>query len=141
MIATSADSPRPTPPQRQLRVLICDDEKDFALTTAELLRGEGHDTKTCYRGDEVIRHVEEYDPDVVILDIRLPGKSGWEAASEIRRRFGPRRPLLIGVSGEYTKASDQMLSKINGFDYYLIKPADPSVLFLLLRDATASLAQ
>lgn len=66
--------------------------------------------------------VLDFDPDVVILDIDMPGLSGWEVARTIRARRGNDRPLLIGVSGEYKQGSDRILSSILGFNHYLLKP-------------------
>ena len=123
------------PPARSLRVLVVDDSHDTVLTTMALLRDEGYDTNGCYSGTEVMPAVREYDPDVVLLDLALPGESGWELARQIRSQIYGKRPMLIAITGEYTKTADKILSEMNGFDYYLVKPADPKVLFALLDKA------
>jgi DNA-binding response OmpR family regulator len=70
---------------------------------------------------------------VVLLDIAIPGMSGWDVARELRATYGDRRPLLIAISGVYKKAADRILGTITGFNYYLAKPYDPNVLTTLHR--------
>jgi DNA-binding response OmpR family regulator len=121
--------------RRPLRVAVIDDNRDIVDTMTELLKAEGHDTRACYTGTDAFACVKAYDPDAVLLDIGLPGVSGWEVARQIRvagTGEPPHRPLIIGITGEYTKSADRILSRMNGFDYYLIKPADPKVLLALL---------
>lgn len=76
--------------------------------------------------------VIEFDPDVVVLDINLPEMSGWQLASTIRARLTKKQPLLIGISGVFTKGGDKVLAQISGFDHYLLKPYDPNALLGLL---------
>ena len=121
--------------RRALRVLIADDERDTVLTLTELLREEGHETHGVYDGNDVMPAIREFDPDVVLLDISMPGMTGWDVARKIRQVCGQERPLLIAISGVYKEAADQILGKLAGFNYYLAKPYDPSVLMTLLRDA------
>lgn len=87
-----------------------------------LFREEGQDVRGVCSGRNVMGAVLDFDPDVVILDIELPGLSGWEVAKAIRARQGNHRPLLIGVSGEYKRGADKILSTMLGFDHYLLKP-------------------
>src|SRR5688500_4079812 len=125
---------------RPLRVLVVDDTPDIVSTMMELLRLEGHEVDSCDNGTDVLRCVREIDPDIVLLGIELPGLSGGEAARRIRERAtNGTRPVLIAVTGEYTKAVDQILSEIAGFNYYLVKPADPKVLMTLLAKVKAEL--
>ena len=121
--------------RRALRVLVADDEPDTVLTLIELLREEGHEAHGVRDGTEVMPAIREFDPDVVLLDIAMPGMSGWEVARKIRQVCGQERPLLIAISGVYKQSADQILGKLAGFNYYLAKPYDPSVLITLLRDA------
>jgi DNA-binding response OmpR family regulator len=125
---------------RPLRVLVVDDTPDIVSTTMELLRLEGYEVDSCDNGTDVLRCVRKFDPDIVLLDIELPGLSGWEVARRIRERATKGiRPVLIAITGEYTKAVDQILSEITGFNYYLVKPADPKVLMTLLAKVKAEL--
>ncbi len=109
-----------------------DDEKDTALTTAEVLRDAGHEAKAIYDAAKAIDVIGDFDPDVVILDISMPRKTGWELAREIRLRCTGRRPMLIAISGHYTKGADRVLGRMAGFDHYFYKPCDPQVLTTLL---------
>jgi len=112
--------------------MIVDDNRDIVLTTIELLRACGHEANGCYNGDEVFACAREFAPDVVILDIGLPGKSGWEVAKQIRSRLPGKQPVLIAMSGEFTKRADKMLAEMYGFDHYLVKPFDPKALMAIL---------
>ena len=110
---------------RTLRVLVVDDNKDLVDTTVAMLQLEGLDAKPCYSGSEVFDCLREFDPDAVVLDIGLPDISGWDIARRIRAQIPGRRPLLIGMSGEFVKSGDRALARSAGFDHYLAKPADP----------------
>ena len=117
---------------RALRIVIADDDPDMVLTLSTLLQDEGHEVREVYSGRNVMGSVIDFDPDVVLLDIGLPGPSGWEVAGEIRRRCGSERPTLIGISGQYREGADRILSQILGFNHYLVKPCAPADLLKLL---------
>ena len=104
-----------------LRVLIADDERDTAHSLATLLLQEGHEVREVYRGDVVLDQVRAYKPDVVLLDIGMPGQTGFEIARNIRQELGRARPLLIAVTA-WTQPSAKVLGKVVGFDHYLTKP-------------------
>lgn len=125
---------------RSLRVLVVDDDRDSVLTLMMLLREEGDDVRGVYSSRQVMGHVIDFDPDVVLLDIAMPEMSGWEVARTLRAQRGAQRPLLIGISGEYKQGADKVLSQILGFDHYLVKPyaaADLLALLGPLRDPSA----
>lgn len=124
-----------------LRVLVVDDEHDALRTLLALLRFEGHDARAVTNGAHVIAAVRDFNPNAVILDIHLPGISGWQLARDISADTKPQRPLLIGLSGKYTQSADKILSDLAGFDYYVVKPCDPKVLFALLEKASKRDAQ
>jgi len=128
--ASSAD-PDPRAAPRSLRIVIADDDRDSVLALMLLLREEGHEVRGVYDGRQVLPVVRTFDPDVVILDIAMPKLSGWEVARRIRETLA-RRPLLIGVSGEYKHGVDRILSEVVGFDHYLVKPYDPAALIGLI---------
>jgi DNA-binding response OmpR family regulator len=132
--------------RHSLRILVADDDRDAALMLAMLLRDEGHEVTTALRGDEVLELVRLMRPDAVILDINMPGMSGYAVARDIRERYGPIRPLLIGISGVWTKTSERLLGRVVGFDHYLAKPYDHAQLLQFLEplirksDSTGSAA-
>ena len=123
--------PRYSP--RSLRILIADDEPDSVTALKLLLNDKGHDVVGLSKGADVMRKIEEFKPEVVVLDIAMPDVSGYELAKEIRKRYGQITPLLIAITGRYKQASDRMLGQIVGFDHYLLKPYQPGELLALLR--------
>lgn len=120
---------------RLLRILVADDERDQAMTLALLLADEGHEVREVYRGSEVLRAVRDFDPDVALIDIGMPGMTGYDVAREIRHLFG-KRPTLIAVTG-WKKTSDRILAQIAGFDHHLAKPFEADALLALLAQVSA----
>ena len=121
----------PSRPVR-LRVLVADDNRDTTEILAAILRDEGHDVHIALRGDEVSEIDRLIRPDALILDINMPGMSGYAVAREIRERRGPLAPLLIAISGAWKERAEQRLAQDLGFDYYLRKPCEPAELVALL---------
>ena len=119
-----------------LRIVVADDEHDTVMTLKELLRDEGHEVLAAYNGRSAVEAVRHFDPDVVILDIAMPDVTGWDVAREIREARGPRRPLLIAISGRYKQEADKLLGRIAGFQHYLVKPYDTQALLALLSGFT-----
>jgi DNA-binding response OmpR family regulator len=118
-----------------MRVLVVDDDPDQVMSLMALVRLQGYEPHGQHDAMQIVDCIREFDPDAVILDIGLPGKNGFDAAREIRAAIGGRRPLLIGLSGQYIKTVDRLLASPAGFDHYLVKPAEPQVLLDLLKSA------
>ena len=127
---STLDSMRSRPVR--LRVLVADDNRDTTEVLAAILRDEGHDVHIALRGDEVSEIDRLIRPDALILDINMPGMSGYAVAREIRERRGPLAPLLIAISGAWKERAEQRLAQDLGFDYYLRKPCEPAELVALL---------
>ncbi len=117
--------------KRKLRILVADDERDQVATLAALLIDEGHEVREVYRGSEVTRMAHEFDPDVALIDIGMPGMTGYDVARELRLEFGKTRPLLIAITG-WKQSSDKILAMLAGFDHHLAKPFDPHALLALI---------
>jgi CheY-like chemotaxis protein len=115
-----------------MRILVADDNRDAVLTLEMLLDTEGHQVKGVYSGAEVLPAIRAFKPDVVLLDIKMPGLSGYEVARQVRERYGERGPRLIAVSGHYKQGSDHVLAELVGFNDYVDKPYQPSALLSLL---------
>ena len=120
------------PAHRRLRVLVADDERDQVATLALLLLDEGHEVREVYRGSEVLRMVRDFDPDVALIDIGMPGMTGYDVAREIRQVFGKERPLLIAITG-WKQSSDRILARLAGFDHHLAKPFETKLLLELIK--------
>lgn len=116
-----------------MRILVADDSRDAVLSLALLLDTEGHQVKGVYSGTEVLPAMRAFKPDVVLLDIKMPGRSGYEVARLIRELYGERGPVLIAVSGHYKKGVDHVLAELVGFNHCVDKPYQPSELLSLLK--------
>lgn len=117
--------------QRALRILIADDNPDEVLTLTALLRYEGHDVRGVYSGGAAVGEARSFEPDVYILDIGMPGMSGYDLARTLRLRYGGR-PVLIAITAWQT-VPDQLAAKIAGFDHHFGKPFEPQALLNLLK--------
>lgn len=113
-----------------LSVLIVEDVDEVAQSTAELLSLHGHAVRVARSGPEALRAIDVASPDVILLDIGLPGMTGWEVAAAVRRRDG-RQPVVVAVTGLGT-STDRLKSADAGIDLHLTKPADPAALTALL---------
>jgi PAS domain S-box-containing protein len=124
--AEEAEQPRPS-----LRVLVVDDNVDTVTTLAMLVRESGYDVRTAYDGSTVLEAALDYRPNVVLLDIGLPGMNGYEVAKQIRQQPALKNLVLVAMTG-YGQESDRKSSHDAGFDHHLVKPADfPKVLKIL----------
>lgn len=110
-------------PTGSLRILVVDDNRDTADSLATLLKMFGHGVKTAHTGPLALEAVFDYLPDVVLLDIGLPGLNGYEVAKQIRERFCAKDIVLVAMTG-YGQETDRQNSMERGFDYHLVKPAD-----------------
>ena len=115
-----------------MRILVADDNCDAVLTLDILLSCEGHEVHGVYKGDDVLPAMQDFNPDAVLLDIKMPGLSGFELARRIRSQYGDAKPLLVAISGHFRQGSDRVLAEILGFDHHLPKPCDPKKLLALL---------
>ena len=119
--SSSLETAEPTGPS--LRVLVVDDNEDTAKTLAMLLEMAGHDLRTAYTGPNALIVTLDYRPNVVLLDIGLPGLNGYEVAKRIRQQPVLHNILLVAMTG-YGQETDRQLSKESGFDHHLVKPVD-----------------
>ena len=128
----TAPSVIPPQPARQRRILIADDNRDSAETLAALLRMEGHEVTSVHDGPVALSVFSELKPDVALLDIGMPGLTGYEVARKMRQS-GPKVPLtLIAITG-WGQDIDKERAFAAGFDHHLTKPVDPQRLVELLK--------
>jgi DNA-binding response OmpR family regulator len=112
-------------------VLVVDDSEDTAQSFAELLTLCGHAVRTAGTGPEALRAAAAEAPDVVLLDIGLPGMSGWEVARRLRAQAVDKQPLLVAVTG-FGSVADHHRSADAGIDLHLTKPTAPDALIAFL---------
>ncbi|MBI1918394.1 MAG: response regulator [Planctomycetes bacterium] len=114
----------------RLRVLVADDCPDTRKSMRMLLKAWGHDCRDAADGEEAVRLATDYHPDVVFLDILMPGVDGYEAARRVRHVDPTLR--LIAMTG-HTGPGDVLAALDAGFDHFLVKPCAPKELESLLR--------
>ena len=111
----------PSGPARHPRnILVVDDNQDAAELIAEALAAAGHDVRTAFDGPAALAISEEFDPDVVFLDIGLPVMDGYEVARRMRASDG-KRMRLVAITG-YGQEADRKRALAAGFDSHLVKP-------------------
>ncbi len=104
------------------RVLVVDDQSQQAQVLATLLnKAWGHEVSVAYDGPTALAAIEEQHPDVVLLDIGLPGMNGFEVARRVRANPDNQDILIVALSG-YGQEEDQRRSEEAGFDMHLVKP-------------------
>lgn len=109
------------------RVLIVDDNEDAANSLAMVLQLGGHETASVYTAADALERAAAFKPDVVLLDIGLPGMSGYEVAQRMREMPGLRNIRLVAVTG-YGRHDDRLRARDAGFDDHLTKPVEIAVL-------------
>jgi len=133
---TGAETPgsrgRPTSPRR---ILVVDDNDDAAKSLALLLALDGHDVRVARDGFTALDLAHRLDPDVVFLDVGMPGMDGLEVARHLRSRRGPDALLLVATTG-FGQWEDRRRTAEAGFDHHLVKPVDPQAVRALLAGRT-----
>ena len=109
-----------------MRILVCDDNADAAETLRALLVSDGHEVVALRDSRACLDKALEWVPEVVFLDIGMPGLTGYAVARQIRARFG-RRILLVAVTA-YGSQEDKTVAFEAGFDMHLVKPVPPAKL-------------
>jgi DNA-binding response OmpR family regulator len=112
---------RPTRSTKPNKVLIVDDDLEILNLTRSLLRRRGFDVIEASDGDEAMRQVLENRPDLVILDVMMPGQSGWEVCRSIRETESLKATGVIMLTG-VGQRMNEMTSPLYGADAYLDKP-------------------
>jgi two-component system CheB/CheR fusion protein len=118
--AARADIPR-------LNILIVEDNLDGANSLAWLLRRYGYEVEIAQDGPAALKMAEAHAPDVVLLDIGLPGMSGFEVARQLNEHSPEKKAILIVMSG-FGSDEDRHRSAEVGIDLHLVKPVEPTLL-------------
>jgi len=122
-VAPAAAKRASTPVVSALRVVVADDNLDFAATLAIILRDLGHDVRVAHDGVQAVSVITEFAPDVAFVDIGLPGMSGYDVARRLRADGGGSL-VLIAVTG-YGQETDKARTASAGFDAHIVKPLEP----------------
>jgi CheY-like chemotaxis protein len=104
-----------------LRVMVVDDNIDTADFLVTLLEASGHDVRMAHDGPSSLKAALAFQPDVVLLDIGLPGLDGFEVAKRLRQQTALNGIVLVAMTG-YGQESDRQRSLDAGFNHHLVKP-------------------
>tara|TARA_R110001606_G_scaffold263789_1_gene412420 strand:- start:106 stop:1005 length:900 start_codon:yes stop_codon:yes gene_type:complete len=117
---------------KQKRILVIEDNVDAAESLAMLLEMKGHTTRKAYNGKSGIKIAEEFNPEVILLDIGLPDIDGYQVAEQIRQQAWGKKIFLIAVTG-WGQDKDKEFAKYSGFNQHMTKPIDFQKLNSLLQ--------
>ena len=112
-------------------ILVVDDNVDTVKGMAILLNLAGHEVVTAHDGPQAIEAARAYRPQFILLDLGLPGMSGYDVAKRLREEEACKDALIVAVSG-YGQEEDRHRTKAAGFDHHLLKPISYDELFALL---------
>ena len=115
------------------RVLVVDDNHDAADSLRMVLEMLGYEVRTLYTGEGAVAAAREFEPDCIVLDIGLPGTSGYDLAQAIRKDEQLKPVRLIAL----TAYTDEAKTRAAGFDHHFTKPIDPLVLRPILEELHA----
>jgi signal transduction histidine kinase len=135
--APGASQQRPASAEGRLRVLVADDNRDAAETLSLLLEVMGHEVKTVHDGQAAVEAAASFDPEVVLLDIGMPGLNGYDTCRRIRAGAGGARRTVVAVTG-WGQPHDVQSAHDAGFDRHLVKPVDMDALMQLISERVAA---
>jgi PAS domain S-box-containing protein len=116
---------------RVRRVLVADDNHDAADSLAMLLGAMSHDVRVAYDGRAALALLRDFQPDVALLDIGMPGLNGYEIARQVRRQASMAGTRLVALTG-WGQVDDKARAAAAGFDLHLTKPADTAAIEAIL---------
>jgi DNA-binding NarL/FixJ family response regulator len=119
-------------PKARSIILVVDDDKNFRRFATEVFELAGYATIETGTGEEAIELAQKERPAVVLLDVKLPGVSGFEVCRQLKEQFGRDLPVFL-ISGVRAEAFDRAAGLLIGADDYLVKPVDPGELLARVR--------
>jgi PAS domain S-box-containing protein len=128
-LAVAEERPQAASPSREpmavkpKRMLVVDDNVDVAAMLADLLRAQGHEVIAVNSGSEALQAADEFRPDIIMLDLGMPGMDGFEVARRLRLRKRHPEPLIVAVTG-WSKEENEARGREAGFDMHLVKPVE-----------------
>jgi CheY-like chemotaxis protein len=118
------------------RVLVVDDNVDAAVSLGMLLKLAGQEVRVAYDGPAALRQATEFRPQLVLLDIGMPGMDGYEVCRRLRRDSALAGATMVALTG-WGQDEDRRRSHEAGFDHHIVKPVEPSALQRLLDELPA----
>jgi two-component system CheB/CheR fusion protein len=113
------------------RVLVVDDNVDAAKTTQVFLQAQGHEVRCAFDGLSGLGLAKEFKPQLVLLDIAMPGMDGYEVLRRLRGQAGAAQPVVAVLTGYGSKAGMERMKQL-GVEHYIVKPAAPKELLALI---------
>src|SRR5262245_11083340 len=103
------------------RILVVDDDRATADTLALLIRTLGHEAKAVYHGESAIDQIAEFEPDMALIDVGMPGLDGYDTVAGMRQQPGGTHVILVAVTG-WSRDEDKRRAYAAGFDLHVTKP-------------------
>lgn len=139
-VAPVRDPAHPVPVNGSgLRILVVDDNQDSAVSMTMLLELQGHEVHVAHAGHTALRVAKDQQPDVILLDIGMPGMNGYEVARQLRSQEAFTNTLLVAITG-YGRQSDVEQTQSAGFDHHLVKPVDYEKLQAVLATRSSAIS-
>ena len=107
--------------EKRLRILFVDDNRNFCETIADVLTMEGFDMFLAYNGDEAIKKAKEVSPDLIVIDVVMPGMDGFELCENVRNNVDLKNLPVIMMTG-FDNKDNKLKSFYSGSSAYLVKP-------------------
>lgn len=112
-------------------ILLVEDDSSLAQWVAEYLTEQGYTTQICARGDQVVAHVKQLNPDLILLDVMLPGQDGISVCRELRQFY--QRPIIMLTARD--DEMDEVIGLEVGASDYIMKPVRPRALLARIKAA------
>ena len=116
----------------KIKILLVDDEKEFVETLSERIRMRDHDSKVALNGEEALKHIDDDLPDVVVLDLKMPGIDGMEVLRRIRTAYPNVQVIML--TGHGSDKDEKEARKLGAFEY-LQKPVEIDTLMKKIKKA------
>jgi two-component system, NarL family, nitrate/nitrite response regulator NarL len=109
------------------KILIVDDDAEYRAFVASIFERVGYETRYAETGNEALNVARDERPSCILLDVHLPGMTGYQVCRELREEYGQAFPIIF-VTGERTEPADRVAGLLLGADDYVVKPFDPDEL-------------
>jgi CheY-like chemotaxis protein len=119
-----------------MKVMVVDDNTDAATSLGMLVELLGHDVRTAFGGEEALEVAGAFHPEVVLMDLGMPGMDGFEACRQMRDQPWGTKMTVVAVTG-WGQAEARRQTTLAGFDQHLVKPVSPALIASTLQELAA----